>query len=168
MSFFKETADRYESELLNSIVPFWEQHSIDSEYGGFLTCLERDGTVYDTNKYMWMQWREVYLFAVLYNSAFSQKRYLEYADNGFDFLTRSGKKPDGSYYFSLNQAGSLHRDSRRCRNFFGKFCGNRLRRTLPRDRQNLLPGRGSPMLENLLEQCRKIGTESGSSGRHAL
>ena len=46
---------------------------------------------------MWMQWREVYLFAVLYNSAFSQKRYLEYADNGFDFLTRSGKKPDGSY-----------------------------------------------------------------------
>lgn len=106
MSFFKETAERYESELLNSIIPFWEQHSIDSEYGGFLTCLERDGTVYDTNKYMWMQWREVYLFAVLYNSAFSQKRYLEYADNGFDFLTRSGKKPDGSYYFSLNQAGS--------------------------------------------------------------
>ena len=95
MSFFKETAERYESELLNSIIPFWEQHSIDSEYGGFLTCLERDGTVYDTNKYMWMQWREVYLFAVLYNSAFSQKRYLEYADNGFDFLTRSGKKPDG-------------------------------------------------------------------------
>ena len=85
MSFFKETAERYESELLNSIIPFWEQHSIDSEYGGFLTCLERDGTVYDTNKYMWMQWREVYLFAALYNSAFSQKRYLEYADNGFDW-----------------------------------------------------------------------------------
>ncbi len=106
MSFFKETADRYESELLNSVVPFWEQHSIDSEYGGFLTCLERDGTVYDTNKYMWMQWREVYLFAVLYNSVFSQKRYLDYAVDGFNFLTHSGKKPDGNYHFSLDQAGN--------------------------------------------------------------
>ena len=121
MSFFKETADRYESELLNSVVPFWEQHSIDSEYGGFLTCLERDGTVYDTNKYMWMQWREVYLFAVLYNSVFSQKRYLDYAVDGFNFLTHSG-----------------------------------------------LPGRGSPVLENLLEQCQQVGTETGFSRRNAL
>ena len=104
--FFKEIADRYESELANAIIPFWEQHSIDSLYGGFLTCLERDGQVYDTHKYMWMQWREVYLFALLSNSPFRRERYLRYAIDGFDFLVRYGKKNDGSYYFSLNRAGT--------------------------------------------------------------
>lgn len=105
-SFFQETATRYESELLHSIIPFWEKHSIDSRHGGFLTCLERDGHVYDTHKYMWMQWREVYLFATLFNSPFRKESYLRYAVDGFNFLTRYGKKSDGSYYFSLSRAGT--------------------------------------------------------------
>ena len=105
MSFFKDIADRYEAELLHSIIPFWERCSIDSEYGGFLTCLERDGSVSCTNKYMWMQWREVYLFATLYNSDFSQERYLKYAVDGFNFLTGTARKEDGGYHFALNRNG---------------------------------------------------------------
>ena len=46
-------------ELFGNVVPFWVEHSIDREHGGYLTCLERDGTPYDTFKQMWMQWREV-------------------------------------------------------------------------------------------------------------
>ncbi len=111
MTEFTRVRQRYEMELCERIIPFWEKYSIDHEYGGFFSCLERDGTVYDTLKQMWMQWREVYMFAALYNSTFCQERYLEYARNGFGFLYRHGRKKDGSYHYLLNRAGDAVADS---------------------------------------------------------
>ncbi len=46
---FINLAEQYRNELLNSVIPFWERHSPDSEYGGFFTCLTREGKVYDTD-----------------------------------------------------------------------------------------------------------------------
>ncbi|MDD4317402.1 MAG: AGE family epimerase/isomerase, partial [Victivallaceae bacterium] len=62
------TITRYEKELLEHTVPFWEDNCEDQEYGGYFTCLDRDGSVFDSEKYMWMQWRIVYMFATLYMS----------------------------------------------------------------------------------------------------
>ena len=98
---------RYERELLENVVPFWMRHSIDSEYGGFLTCLDRDGSVYDTFKHLWMQWREVYMFAALWNAGYHDRRYLDLAEHGFRFLQRHGRRPDGSYHYMLNRDGSV-------------------------------------------------------------
>jgi N-acylglucosamine 2-epimerase len=98
-------SERYEAELVNSIIPFWENNCVDVEYGGYFTMLDRDGSVYDTMKYMWMQWRIVYMFATLYSSISRKNEWLDIAVNGFDFLTRYGKSEDGSYYFSLNRRG---------------------------------------------------------------
>ena len=55
MDFAKIKA-RYENELYERVIPFWEQHCVDRQYGGYFTSLDRDGSVYDTEKYMWMQW----------------------------------------------------------------------------------------------------------------
>ncbi len=96
---------RYEDELNTRVIPFWENHCADMEYGGYFTCLDRDGSVYDTEKYMWMQWRIVYMFAVFYRQLRPEPRWLEIARNGFDFLTAHGKSDDGTYYFSLNRKG---------------------------------------------------------------
>ena len=52
---FPTYENRYRKELLESVIPFWESHSIDIVQGGFYNSLERDGSVYDTEKYMWMQ-----------------------------------------------------------------------------------------------------------------
>jgi len=41
----KNHAFLYKSTLLNNIIPFWEQHSIDSENGGYFTCLDQQGEV---------------------------------------------------------------------------------------------------------------------------
>ena len=43
----------YRDTLLNNVVPFWENHSLDRENGGYFTCLDREGKVYDTDKFMW-------------------------------------------------------------------------------------------------------------------
>ena len=59
MMNFQELADQYKSELLDSVLPFWLEHSQDEQYGGYFTCLDRDGSVYDTDKFIWLQGREV-------------------------------------------------------------------------------------------------------------
>ena len=52
---FQPFIDRYEKELFDEVIPFWEEHCVDKEFGGYFTFLDRDGSVYDTEKYMWMQ-----------------------------------------------------------------------------------------------------------------
>jgi N-acylglucosamine 2-epimerase len=97
----------YEDELLGSVIPFWEKNCQDREFGGYFTSLDRDGSVYDTRKYMWMQWRIVYMFATLFTSLYGGKgKWLDIAIAGFDFLVRNGKSKDGHYYFALNRDGT--------------------------------------------------------------
>ena len=64
---FKELAKLYKNELLENVLPFWLNHSQDLEFGGYYTCLNRNGDVFDTDKFIWLQGREVWLFSMLYN-----------------------------------------------------------------------------------------------------
>lgn len=97
--------NRYESELLGSVVPFWENNCIDTMYGGYYSLLDCKGKPYCTDKYIWMQWRIVYMFATMYMTEYSRPEWLEIAKTGFDFLTQYGKKSGGGYYFALNRKG---------------------------------------------------------------
>lgn len=40
-----EYIDQYSNTLLNNVVSFWEKYSPDKEYGGYFTCLDREGKV---------------------------------------------------------------------------------------------------------------------------
>ncbi|MBR7106933.1 MAG: AGE family epimerase/isomerase [Lentisphaeria bacterium] len=104
----KTYISRYENALTQDIIPFWQKHCIDREYGGYFTSLDRDGTVYDTTKYMWMQWRIVYMFAEFYLSPYRKDEFLDIAGSGFDFLYQHGRDENGSYYFALNRRGEPH------------------------------------------------------------
>jgi len=100
----KDMLVRYTKEL-DGIIEFWEKYGIDKEGGGYFTCLDRDGAVFDTNKYLWMQWRIVYMFATLYTHYEKKEKWLEISQQGFNWLTLHGKDSDGMYYFALNQKG---------------------------------------------------------------
>ena len=99
-------AARYESELYDRIVPFWTRHSIDRACGGYLTCLDREGKVYDTTKDMWLEWREVYMFAALNNRGRKNSEWIALARHGYDFLTAKGRNPDGSYATVISRDGA--------------------------------------------------------------
>ena len=101
----KATAELFRRALLDDVVPFWERHSIDRECGGYFTCLERDGTVYDTDKFMWLQAREVWQFAMLYNRLEQRPEWLELAAHGAAFLRQHGMDEGGNWYFSLTREG---------------------------------------------------------------
>lgn len=102
---FKLYANMYKTELLDNVLPFWLKHSIDKQWGGYFTCLNRDGSVYDTDKFIWLQGRQVWMFSKLYNELEKRKEWLDCALHGAEFLKKYGH--DGSYnwYFSLTQEG---------------------------------------------------------------
>ena len=102
---FKKLANRYKTELLDSVLPFWLNNSIDKEYGGYFSCLDRDGSVYDTDKFIWLQGREVWLFSMLCNKLGKKQEWLDAAIQGAEFLKKYGHNGDYDFYFSLTREG---------------------------------------------------------------
>lgn len=95
----------YFDELHNSVLPFWMKNSIDTKNGGFFSCLSRQGEVYDTDKFIWLQARQVWTFSKLYNDLKQNEEFLEIAIHGALFLEKYGRDEHGNWYFSLDQKG---------------------------------------------------------------
>uniref|UniRef100_UPI003FEF3985 AGE family epimerase/isomerase n=1 Tax=Alloprevotella sp. TaxID=1872471 RepID=UPI003FEF3985 len=102
---FKQLAEQYKTELLDKVIPFWLNHSQDTAYGGYFTCLDRKGEVYDTDKFIWLQGREVWMFATLYNKVEKRQEWLDCAIQGAEFLKKYGHDGQLNWYFSLNREG---------------------------------------------------------------
>jgi len=96
---------QYKTELLDSILPFWMKHSVDQQNGGFFTCLDQFGQVYDTDKFIWLQGRQVWCFAYMYNNIEKKQEWLDIAKHGADFLIKHGRDEEGNWYFSLTADG---------------------------------------------------------------
>ena len=102
----KKLANQYKDELLNNVLPFWLEHSQDHEFGGYFTCLDREGNVFDTDKFIWLQGREVWLFSMLYNKVEKKQEWLDCAIQGGEFLKKYGHDGNYHWYFSLDRAGN--------------------------------------------------------------
>ncbi len=96
----------FHSALFDDIVPFWEKYSLDNEFGGYLTRLERDGNPYSGDKDMWMTGREIWMFSHLYNQYKPESRWKDSARLGLEFLSKFGFKDDEKMYFRLDRQGN--------------------------------------------------------------
>ncbi len=105
MENFEQLAKQYKDELLNNVLPFWLNNSIDKDYGGYFTCLTREGKVFDTDKFIWLQGRQVWMFSMLYNKVEKKKEWLDCAIYGAEFLKKHGHDGNYNWYFSLNREG---------------------------------------------------------------
>ena len=97
--------DRYETELFERVVPFWERHSPDRERGGTFNNLDRDGAVYDETKHVWLMGRQAWLFATLYRTVEARPEWLELSRLGVEFLREHAVRPDGRVFFHLARDG---------------------------------------------------------------
>ena len=102
---FQQLAKKYESELFDNVLPFWLEHSQDKECGGYFSCLDRDGSVYDTDKFIWLQGREVWLFSMLCNKVENRPEWLKCARQGGEFLRKYGHDGNYNWYFALTREG---------------------------------------------------------------
>ena len=102
---FKKLANQYRDELLENVLPFWLDQSQDHESGGYFSCLDREGKVFDTDKFIWLQGREVWMFSMLYNKVEKRQEWLDCAVQGGEFLKKYGHDGQFNWYFSLDRSG---------------------------------------------------------------
>ena len=101
----RQLRDLYRSHLLDDIMAFWQKHSVDRECGGFLTCLDRDGSAYSTDKAVWLMGRATWIYSALYRLVEPREEWLQLARHGYDFLTRHCFAPNGKMYFNVTRDG---------------------------------------------------------------
>jgi N-acylglucosamine 2-epimerase len=101
-----QLADVYRQGLLEDVLPFWIRHAVDSQHGGFITSVDRDGSVIDTDKSVWQQGRFAWLLGELYNTVEPRKEWLELARSGIEFIDRHCFDPsDGRMWFQVTRDG---------------------------------------------------------------
>lgn len=99
-------ADKYRSILLDNILPFWLRCGYDREYGGVLTCLDREGNVMDETKSVWFQGRCAWVYAFAYNNIKRDPAFLEFSRSCLDFIEKYCFDPqDGRMYFEVTRDG---------------------------------------------------------------
>ncbi|MFN8240385.1 MAG: AGE family epimerase/isomerase [Bacteroidales bacterium] len=102
---FSALSVQYRDELNNNVLPFWLKNSQDKEFGGYFSCLDRKGKVYDTDKFMWMQGRQMWLFSMLYNNFDRNQEWLDCALLGAEFMKKHGHDGSLNWYFAVTREG---------------------------------------------------------------
>lgn len=98
-------ASLYRDELLQQVLPFWLQNSPDKVNGGYYTCIDKNGKVFDRDKFMWLQGRQVWCFSHMYKNVEGRQEWLEMALLGARFMQKHGRDENGNWYFSLTEDG---------------------------------------------------------------
>ncbi|MBL9142231.1 MAG: AGE family epimerase/isomerase [Verrucomicrobiaceae bacterium] len=99
-------ATLYRDTLLNDVIPFWLKHGMDREQGGVMTCVDRDGSLIDTDKSVWFQGRAGWMLATLYNTVEQRSEWLEAAKSCVEFSRAHCLSPEGKMYFSVTREGA--------------------------------------------------------------
>ena len=102
-----EIAKHYRKRIVEDIMPFWDQRCIDREYGGYFTCFDREGKLTDTDKYVWFQGRQLFVYANLYNDLEQRSEWLDMAEHGYHFLLDHAYAGSGRWHYFLNRKGDV-------------------------------------------------------------
>ncbi len=102
----------YRDRLLGDTVPFWFPRSVDEKYGGYLLMRDRDGSLIDDDKAVWIQGRAAWLMATLYNTIDQKQEWLDASRSGIDFLNDHCFDTDGQMFFHVTREGKPIRKRR--------------------------------------------------------
>lgn len=95
----------YKNGLLEKTLPFWLEHTIDKEHGGFLNQLDPDGYIRGTDKPVWVLNRFTWLMSLLYNEIEEKEEWLNVARHGIDFIEKHCFDSDGRMFFLVTKEG---------------------------------------------------------------
>ena len=116
MSYTKEQLQElstfYSNQLLNDTVPFWFPRSVDTEHGGYLFMRDRDGSLIDDDRAVWIQGRAAWLLSTLCLTVEPKEAWLSAAKSGIDFLNQHCFDTDGRMFFHVTRDGKPIRKRR--------------------------------------------------------
>ncbi len=102
----------YKENLFDKCLNHWLEKSIDNDYGGYITCLDRKWEVFNTDKSVWFQGRGAWMFSKIYNTLEKDAKWLEAAEKGYDFLLKHCFDTDGRMFFQVTREGKPLRKRR--------------------------------------------------------
>lgn len=108
---FKELRDFLKSHLIQDVVPFWMTYGLDKENGGLFSCINDEGVVQSSDKFIWSQTRGLWTFSALYNHIQSREEWLDVAHGIFRFLAAHGRNKQGYWIFRTNDKGKMLQDA---------------------------------------------------------
>ncbi|MDO5557991.1 MAG: AGE family epimerase/isomerase [Oscillospiraceae bacterium] len=113
--YLKDTQSWVKKQLEAS-VNFWLKNGIDKENGGVYTCLRRDGSVYSTDKSVWMQGRCAWTFAYLCSVYGVKDEWLAASKSCLEFMEKHCINRDAAdrMYFQVTADGRPLRERRYC------------------------------------------------------
>lgn len=91
--------------LTDDILSFWLKNAFDKENGGIFTSIDRDGSVYGTDKSVWFQGRTLWTYSKAYNKIEKNQIYLDAAKSLYEFLPKC-TDTDGRMFFSVTKEGA--------------------------------------------------------------
>lgn len=100
-----ELRSSYRDGLLESVLPFWLRHGIDRTAGGFLSALDADGSVIDTDKSVWIQGRATWLFGTMYHTVDRRPEWIDASRHCLRFIREHCRGPGGKLYFTVTREG---------------------------------------------------------------
>lgn len=98
-------ANEYNRVLFDDVLPWWLDHAIDREHGGYFSCLDREGRPYAQDKFIWPTARAVWMFSHLHNRGQQESRWLEAAQHGAAWLRSHGFAENGKMHFRTSRDG---------------------------------------------------------------
>ena len=114
-SRLQEIQDWVKKELKGS-TEFWLRHGMDHEHGGIYTCLDREGTVFSTDKSVWMQGRCGWTYAFLCHVYGKREKWMSASKSCLDFMEKYciNRAAGDRMYFTVTGDGKPLRQRRYC------------------------------------------------------
>lgn len=97
--------NKYETDLLTNILPFWLENGLDKVNGGIFTCLDRKGELMDSTKSVWFQGRAGFIFAYAFNNIEKNPVFIEASKSCIDFIEKYCFDKDGRMFFEVTADG---------------------------------------------------------------
>lgn len=106
-TIYKQYTAFYKKHIQDDIMSFWDPRCLDLEYGGYLTCFDRTGTLTDDRKYIWFQGRQLYTYSLLCNHLEKRPEWLEAAHHGYRFIKEKAYAGNGRFHYLLDRQGNV-------------------------------------------------------------
>lgn len=111
-SYLQTWSDKYRDDLSSDIMPFWIKNGLDRIHGGIYTCIDRNGSLMDTNKSVWFQGRFAFVCSYAYNHIEKKEEWLDAARTTLDFIDKYCTDTDGHMFFEVTEDGKPIRKRR--------------------------------------------------------
>ena len=103
----RELRQSFHDQLFQVVLPFWDKHGVDHQYGGIMCSLDYDGTLVNTDKLLWFQGRALWVYSFLYNHFGKDPHHLDIARKTKEFLLKYGLQGDGWWAEKLSREGKV-------------------------------------------------------------